>query len=89
MGSNTPTQPFYFFSHVFFLRSQQSHILSSSSMTFVFSSTQNCSLLLARQNMIYQVEDPVFKGYLAGGFSAKVSSKEHSLNNYAAGAFCA
>jgi hypothetical protein len=39
--------------------------------------------------MIYQVEDPVFKGYLAGGFSAKVSSKEHSLNNYAAGAFCA
>jgi len=37
---------------------------------------------------IYSVEGAVFKSYTVGGGSGKLSSKEHALNNMAAGSFC-
>jgi hypothetical protein len=39
--------------------------------------------------MIYQVEDPNYQSYLQNGSAGKVSAKEHKLNNFAAGSFCA
>jgi hypothetical protein len=40
--------------------------------------------------VIYAVTDPVFQTFLSSGVAnGRVSSKEHNLQNYAAGSFCA